>query len=86
MPLLVGLDRAWTTRLIESEFGVFELGTVALLVASPAAAYAPLFGGTLVPDLTAPGHRVDSVGLEADLDNNTLELRSRVRGTINAAG
>ena len=35
--------------------------------------------------ITAPGHRVDSVGLEADLENNTLELRSRVRGTINAA-
>jgi len=36
--------------------------------------------------ITAPGHRVDSVGLEADLNNNTLELRNRVRGTINAAG
>jgi lipopolysaccharide export system protein LptC len=36
--------------------------------------------------ITTPGHRVDSVGLEADLDNNTLELRSRVRGTIDAAG
>jgi lipopolysaccharide export system protein LptC len=36
--------------------------------------------------ITVPGHRVDTVGLEADLDKNTLELRNHVRGRIDAAG
>ncbi|MGD8312987.1 MAG: LPS export ABC transporter periplasmic protein LptC [Gammaproteobacteria bacterium] len=36
--------------------------------------------------ITTPGHRVDAVGLEADLDKNTLELHNHVRGRIDAAG
>jgi lipopolysaccharide export system protein LptC len=53
------------------------------LLVRPEQAYATTDSAATI---TAPGHRVDSVGLEADLNNNTLELRSRVRGTINAAG
>jgi len=36
--------------------------------------------------ITAPGIRVDAVGLEADLDNDTLELHNRVRGSFDAPG
>ncbi|HYQ71497.1 MAG TPA: LPS export ABC transporter periplasmic protein LptC, partial [Gammaproteobacteria bacterium] len=36
--------------------------------------------------ITAPGNRIDSVGLEADLNKNTLELHDQVRGTFDAAG
>ena len=36
--------------------------------------------------IIVPGHRVDTIGLEADLEKNTLELRNRVRGRIDAAG
>jgi len=36
--------------------------------------------------ITAPGYRVNAVGLEADLGNNMLELRNHVRGSIDAPG
>jgi len=36
--------------------------------------------------ITVPGYRVDAIGLEADLGNNTLELRNSVRGRIDAPG
>jgi lipopolysaccharide export system protein LptC len=36
--------------------------------------------------ITEPGHRLEAVGLEADLENNTLKLHHQVRGTIDAAG
>ena len=36
--------------------------------------------------ITAPGQRVDTVGLEADFRKNTLELRNQVRGRFDAAG
>ena len=62
--------------------GPLQVRTRNLLV-KPEQAYATTDSAATI---TAPGHRVDSVGLEADLNNNTLELRSRVRGTINAAG
>jgi lipopolysaccharide export system protein LptC len=61
--------------------GPLQVRTRDLLV-QPEQAYATTDNAATI---TAPGHRVDSVGLEADLDNSTLELRSRVRGTINAA-
>ena len=35
--------------------------------------------------ITVPGHRLEAVGLEADLNNDTLELHHRVRGRIDAA-
>ncbi len=62
--------------------GPLQVRTRDVLV-KPEQGYATTDSATTI---TAPGHRVDSVGLEADLDSNTLELRSRVRGTINAAG
>ena len=62
--------------------GPLQVRTRNLLV-KPEQAYATTDSAATI---TAPGHRVDSVGLEAALDNNTLELRSRVRGTIDAAG
>lgn len=36
--------------------------------------------------ITAPGRRVEAVGLEADLDNDTLQLHNHVRGMIDASG
>jgi lipopolysaccharide export system protein LptC len=62
--------------------GPLQVRTRDLLV-KPEQAYATTDSAATI---TVPGHRVDSVGLEADLDANTLELRSRVRGRINAAG
>jgi len=61
--------------------GPLQVRTRDLLV-KPEQAYATTDSAATI---TAPGHRVESVGLDADLDNNTLELRSRVRGTINAS-
>lgn len=62
--------------------GPLQVHTRDLLV-KPEQAYATTDSAATI---TAPGQRVDSVGLEADLENNTLELRNRVRGKINAAG
>jgi lipopolysaccharide export system protein LptC len=62
--------------------GPLQIHTRDLLV-KPEQAYATTDSATTI---TAPGHRVDSVGLEADLNNSTLELHNRVRGTLNAAG
>ena len=62
--------------------GPLQVHTRDLLV-KPEQAYATTDSAATI---TAPGHRIDSVGLDADLDKNTLELRNRVRGTINAAG
>lgn len=36
--------------------------------------------------ITMPGIHVNAVGLEADLDSDTLELHNRVRGRVDAAG
>lgn len=62
--------------------GPLQVRTRDLLV-KPEQAYATTDSAATI---TAPGHRVDSVGLEADLNSGTLELRNRVRGKINAAG
>lgn len=62
--------------------GPLQVRTRDLLV-KPEQAYATTDSAATI---TAPGLRVDTVGLEADLDDNTLELHNRVRGRIDAAG
>ncbi|MCK5382497.1 MAG: LPS export ABC transporter periplasmic protein LptC [Gammaproteobacteria bacterium] len=36
--------------------------------------------------VSAPQYKIDAIGLKADFRKSLLEFRSRVRGTINAAG
>ncbi|HBD11609.1 MAG TPA: LPS export ABC transporter periplasmic protein LptC, partial [Porticoccaceae bacterium] len=31
-------------------------------------------------ELTSPGHRIDAIGLKADLDRQVFELRRKVKG------
>jgi lipopolysaccharide export system protein LptC len=62
--------------------GPLQVRTRDLLV-KPEQAYATTDSAA---SITAPGYRVDTVGLEADLGSNTLELRNRVRGSIDAPG
>jgi lipopolysaccharide export system protein LptC len=61
--------------------GPLQIRTRDLLV-KPEQAYATTDSAATI---TAPGLRVEAVGLEADLDDNTLELHNRVRGRIDAA-
>jgi lipopolysaccharide export system protein LptC len=61
--------------------GPLQVRTRDLLV-KPEQAYATTDSAATI---TAPGFRVDAVGLEADLDDNTLELRNQVKGRIDAA-
>jgi lipopolysaccharide export system protein LptC len=62
--------------------GPLQVRTRDLLV-KPEQAYATTDSAATI---TAPGLRVEAVGIEADLDDNTLELHHRVRGSIDAAG
>jgi len=62
--------------------GPLQVRTRDLLV-KPQQAYAVTHSAARI---TAPGIQVDAVGLEADLNDNTLELHNRVRGKIDAAG
>jgi lipopolysaccharide export system protein LptC len=61
--------------------GPLQVRTRDLLV-KPEQAYATTDSAATI---TAPGLRVDAVGLEADLDDNTLELHNHVKGRIDAA-
>jgi lipopolysaccharide export system protein LptC len=61
--------------------GPLQVRTRDLLV-KPEKAYAITSSAATI---TVPGHRVDAIGLEADLDNDTLELHHQVRGRIDAA-
>ena len=60
--------------------GPLQVHTRDLLV-KPEQAYAT---SNSAATITAPGLRVDAIGFEADLDDNTLELHNRVRGRIDA--
>jgi len=62
--------------------GPLQVRTRNLLV-KPGQAYASTDSAA---SITTPGLHVDAVGLEADINNNTLELHNRVRGRIDAAG
>jgi len=62
--------------------GPLQVRTRDLLV-RPEQAYATTDSAA---SITIPGYRVEAVGLEADLGNDTLELHNRVRGSIDAPG
>jgi lipopolysaccharide export system protein LptC len=62
--------------------GPLQIRTRDLLV-KPQQAYATTRSAA---SIIAPGVRVDAVGLDADINKDTLELHNSVRGRIDAAG